>query len=273
MNVRRIVSWLALFVCSSAPLGCGAPTSETEPVEADMDSVDDGIVGGVKTSIETVPWQVFLDGGCGGSILSASWILTAAHCAQLGHVGARIGAGATNRTLFATKGQVRTVVATYRHPKYVRRNGIPSFDGLLLKLDKPLTFNASVQPVRFAGPANATLFKPKTPAVASGWGRSDTEPQATLLRSVSLWIATDAEVKQTYGTAYRDEIGTMPSTRGPCYGDSGGPLYVIPKDKKPLLVGVASHGRGGCANAPIMYARVSVLSDWIHKTTGLPVGR
>lgn len=42
------------------------------------------IVGGVKTTIEKVPWQVALrynsEFSCGGVIIAPEWILTAAHC-------------------------------------------------------------------------------------------------------------------------------------------------------------------------------------------------
>lgn len=46
-------------------------------------NVDGKIVGGQSVKIESVPWTVAILPGptlCGGAILNANWILTAAHC-------------------------------------------------------------------------------------------------------------------------------------------------------------------------------------------------
>lgn len=39
------------------------------------------IVGGYPINITKTPYQVYLR-GCGGSIISEEWILTAAHCSE-----------------------------------------------------------------------------------------------------------------------------------------------------------------------------------------------
>jgi len=42
------------------------------------------IVGGSKTAQKQFPWQIYLKVDeawlCGGSVISANWVLTAAHC-------------------------------------------------------------------------------------------------------------------------------------------------------------------------------------------------
>jgi secreted trypsin-like serine protease len=54
-----------------------APQADAVPARA-------AIVGGTLTTIGTAPWQVFLaigdDAACGGSVLGATHVLTAAHC-------------------------------------------------------------------------------------------------------------------------------------------------------------------------------------------------
>ena len=83
-RVRRTVIAFALFV-----LGLGG-ISPVAAAPADATTVTSRIVGGTKTPITSVPWQVWMfrdahmvgGGGyvCGGSLISAQWVLTAAHC-------------------------------------------------------------------------------------------------------------------------------------------------------------------------------------------------
>ena len=84
MILRRILAGLA---AGTVVLALGASTAQADP--ATMSS-DPRIIGGSNARITEVPWQVALlragSGSgldrqfCGGSILSAEWILTAAHC-------------------------------------------------------------------------------------------------------------------------------------------------------------------------------------------------
>ena len=72
---------------------------------------NDEIVGGTATTIAQVPWQVALTTNsgfqfCGGSILNASWVLTAQHCVADGSSDMRVVAGVT-RISQSSSGQIR----------------------------------------------------------------------------------------------------------------------------------------------------------------------
>ena len=60
------------------------------------------IVGGSPTTITDVPWQVLIIVGgklCGGSIISSTWILTAAHCVNgLGPSQVSVYSGISNNS-------------------------------------------------------------------------------------------------------------------------------------------------------------------------------
>ena len=87
--MRNIIIPLAFLVVimgqkKHEPCYCGLSNRVTFE-KTDIDS--NRIIGGKETEVNEYPWQVFITlkknyGSyfCGGSIISNSWILTAAHC-------------------------------------------------------------------------------------------------------------------------------------------------------------------------------------------------
>jgi len=72
--LRRTVFLLFAILVAAAARAPGADAAPRKPF----------VVGGTLIPIESVPYQVFLrigdNMGCGGSVLDATHILTAAHC-------------------------------------------------------------------------------------------------------------------------------------------------------------------------------------------------
>lgn len=237
------------------------------------------IVGGEDTNIEDVPWQVALTtagGGqfCGGTVIDAEWILTAAHC---GTTIPRIRAGVTDRR--DTNGQDRIVAQTIRHPNYVSVG--QGFDIALLRLQTPLDLS---DPKVAAIPIATNLHRemgfedPDIMSIISGWGAlSSGGPSSNILQSAQVPIVSNEQASQGYGGA-----GSITNTMlaagfwgvggvDSCQGDSGGPLVVpAPNDLGYVIAGITSFGTG-CANPFQMgiYARVSVFEDWIFERSGL----
>jgi secreted trypsin-like serine protease len=239
----------------------------------DVSAQTDEIVGGANTTIAAHPYQVALTTNanfqfCGGSILNASWVLTAQHCVAGGDGDMRVVAGITNKSQPST-GQIRAF------------NGITTFPGFtdptvgkdvaLLHLTTPLDLSgANAKAIALVTPADASAGATNGGVISTvtGWGTL-TEGGATpnILQAVDVPLVTNAQVSAAYGmTISADQLGAGVLNVGgkdSCQGDSGGPL-TVPVAGAAKLAGVVSWGNG-CAQAqfPGLYARVSSFQSYI----------
>jgi secreted trypsin-like serine protease len=248
------------------------------------------ITGGTVASATAAPWQVALfnpnvgsrasdSDFCGGSVINAQWVVTAARCLTNfpGTTELGVFAGSTDLTdslnLYGYESTQRIVHPGFRGNindiALVRVNG--NFDLSLSTLDPvvlPLDINGSTFPA-----VGETLL-------ATGWGLSNLNNPAstqTILRSVELQSLTapgstscGSTAAADWNTRYELCVGVPGGGADFCTGDIGGPLTVDGIDgdgdleTEPVLVGVASWG-GGCGNSarPSLALRVSTYLDWI----------
>merc|ERR1712083_626725 len=239
-------------------------------------SSTDRIVGGMNAG-SAIPWQVSMRSGdgkgdthfCGGTILDANTVLSAAHCFHNGIADVVVVAGAHKRSVM-TGVQISAVSkAIYNQDaKYNKAN--MDNDIVILKLKTALKFNANVQPACLP----TTTFAPenkKSMSVVSGWGTLKAGGNLPdILQYVNVPMMTNADCKKTGYSA--DSIkpsmvcaGYKKGGKDSCQGDSGGPL-VVPSGDSAIVVGVVSWG-AGCAgpDLPGVYARVTKFIDWIKK--------
>ncbi|CAF1215000.1 unnamed protein product [Rotaria sp. Silwood1] len=257
-----------VYTCnSSATCGCSS-----NPVSISR------IVGGEDAGISTWSWAVSIlisDGPiCGGSIMSNSWVITAAHCVDNRFASSVIIYAGSNNRLFGT--QNRTVSEIILHPHYNSSNYVN--DIALLKLTSPLNMSDDhVSRICMPLVSSLTLASDEWPVVNTtvvvvGWGRlSEGGSLSTNLQQVTL--QTIAYLAPTCASLIEDKntqlcAGVPGHTKDACDGDSGGPLMMFASSNQWVLVGLVSNGIG-CARPSYagLYTRVAIYKDWIKSYT------
>ncbi|EDL40187.1 mCG16201 [Mus musculus] len=198
------------------------------------------IVGGSTAPSGAWPWLVRLQLGglplCGGVLVAASWVLTAAHCF----------AGASNELLWTVmlaegpQGEQAEEVQVNRilpHPK------------------------GSREP-----PAG-------TPCAIAGWGALfEDGPESEAVREARVPLLSADTCQKVLGPGLRPSTmlcaGYLAGGIDSCQGDSGGPLTCSEPGPRPreVLFGVTSWGDGcGEPGKPGVYTRVTVFKDWLQE--------
>uniref|UniRef100_A0A8C6VB99 Transmembrane serine protease 9 n=1 Tax=Naja naja TaxID=35670 RepID=A0A8C6VB99_NAJNA len=233
------------------------------------------IVGGSEALLGEFPWQVSLresnEHFCGAAILTARWLVSAAHC---------FNEFQDPRTWMAQAGSVRLsgsegsraqakVLRIFQHPSYNVESA--DYDAALLELAEPLTFSKYIQPVCLPAPSHC--FPPGRKCLISGWGylKEDFLVKPELLQKATVELLDQALCGNLYGGSVLTDrmvcAGYLEGKVDSCQGDSGGPLVCQEPSGRFFLTGIVSWGIG-CAEArrPGVYTRVIRLWDWIIET-------
>lgn len=244
------------------------------------EEVGSRIVGGVPAALGQYPFKAGIIGDivhngsaflsvCGGSLISTSRVLTAAHCWNDGVLQAwRFTVVLGSVHLFSGGTRVETS-AVASHP-----NWSPMFtrnDVAVAYFATPVSVSATIAPV--ALPSGTELFESFAGerAIVVGFGATSNSGSISsnqYLSHVSVSVITNGDCSLAFPIVLQSSnictsgFGSV----GFCRGDSGGPL-IVNRDNRQILIGVASFNSAlGCQSGlPNAYARVTSFMDFINR--------
>ncbi|XP_064537096.1 serine protease persephone isoform X2 [Drosophila montana] len=231
------------------------------------------IVGGRPTKYREFPfmaalgWRSNFDESiyyrCGGSLISATFVLTAAHCISFGgQLPVTVRLGGDNLTI--GMGEDHMIRRVFVHPGY--SDSTAYNDIALLELEE-----AQPSGLRIACLwASAQLAEKDLTAIGYGQIRFAGLSSSQLLKVDLQHVSTEQcqphyprDVLSDGLAASQLCAGDMRAMGDTCQGDSGGPL-LMQNGSTWYVVGVTSLGQGCASGPPSVYTRVSSYLDWIE---------
>ncbi|KAI3368894.1 hypothetical protein L3Q82_025873 [Scortum barcoo] len=216
------------------------------------------IIGGQEAKAHSRPYMVLLKGEiknnmpkyCGGFLLSADFVMTAAHC-QASHSRSYTVLLGVHDIHNTSEIQSLSVEQAFPHKDYDADTY--SNDIMLLKLSSQANFSKSVKPIALAGPDDAFL---PTSCIVSGWGKTgmNTKYMSHILMEVNVTLIDDEECQ-------KDKRYCSEGETRPFLGDSGGPL--VCEDEKAYGV-VSSFTTAPDGTHISSYTKIPEYIDWIN---------
>lgn len=284
MRISRGAASVAVLAVAAAVL-VGTPAAQAGPVAPD-------IVNGRDPEPGETKGLVYVKAGrysCGGTLVDATHVVTAAHCATnssgAAYTPGQVSVGWANSTSFREI-RMHFVDRVFVHPEYDPTT-----------LDNDIAVFELTRAIPGATPMRVTTVQESTSALAAGgtvksagYGNlSSTGPSSDSVQVADMTVlpdgvcADDAKSYRIDGVTFWGmgvdtdhslcAIGVKSANRDiidTCQGDSGGPLFS--DSATPVLLGVVSSGVG-CAGfddgeplpvkTPGIYTRISFYLDWL----------
>jgi secreted trypsin-like serine protease len=231
------------------------------------------ILNGTEVRIRDNPWQVALLNAqdpypvraqfCGGTIIQASWVVTAAHCVDRGITEAQIVVFSNSENLLLG-GSRFLVEKIFLHKKWNRNTGDNDIALLRVAVSEGKKMGAPIV-------TNTEKNIPVKSAVwITGWGMTEARPSGTSsLQGVEIQYIhpLTCAKEQSYGAQFTvNMICAGARKKDTCEGDSGGPATAVVAGERRLIGVTSSGGQCGDPSKPGLYTKVANYIDWITET-------
>ncbi|XP_047106408.1 brachyurin-like [Schistocerca piceifrons] len=246
------------------PRSAVTTTGRSAPGHPKAEEAAGRIIGGTPASLGQFPHQasVVMDYSylCGGSLISASVVLTAGHCAS------GLSIIEPSRVTIVTRSAIV-------HSEYNPNNLYNDIAVVFLGTNVPI--NNYIALVNLPSRSQASNSFEGQIATVSGWGRTtDNGASSDTLQYTTLNVMSNTQCSQYFGGPILDftlcAVGS--SGQSTCNGDSGGALVVGSQGSYTQIAVVSWISGKGCSSGdPAGFTRVTYFLDWISSTAGITI--
>ncbi|TKA10996.1 S1 family peptidase [Actinacidiphila oryziradicis] len=246
---------LAATAAAAGALLFGASTAAQAAVQPK-------IVGGTTTTASAYPYGMQITDAsqnqfCGGTLVSATKVVTAAHC-MVGETTSSVRVVGGRTYLNGTNGTVSRVSKIWINPSYT--DATNGNDVAVLTLSTSMSYTTPP----YVASTDTAVYATGATARILGWGTtSESGSSSNQLRTATVPIVSNTSCASSYGSDFvaSDMVCAGYTSGGvdTCQGDSGGPLLI-----GGVLAGITSWGEG-CAEAgyPGVYTRLTTFSSLV----------